>query len=266
VTDVMRPGTPRQAPAHVVITGASSGIGAALARVYGVGGTRLSLIARDHARLDDVAGICRRQGADVDVHVADVTDAAAIADVLVDCDLRQPVDLLIANAGIGGKAALAPNEGEPGDVARAIITTNLLGVVNTVTSLLPRFVARRHGQIAIVSSLGGLLGLPDSPAYSASKAGVYAYGEGLRRLVARFGVGVTIICPGFIDTPMSASLPGRLHFLWSAERAAAHIAAALARGRRTVLFPRPVAAVMRLLAVLPPSLSDRILMWWRIAK
>jgi short-subunit dehydrogenase len=261
---VMRPSTRRQAPAHVAITGASSGLGAALARVYGRRGTRLSLIGRDRARLDEVAGICRQQGADVDAYIADVTDAAAIADVLSASDARQPIDLVIANAGIGGKAALAPKDGEPGDIAAKIITTNTLGVVNTVTALLPRFVARGHGQIAIVSSLAGFLGLPDCPAYSASKAGINAYGEALRRLVGRFGVGVAIVCPGFIDTPMSASLPRRPPFLWSAERAAIHIARALERGRRKVLFPWPLAIGARLLAVLPPALSDRILTRLRI--
>jgi short-subunit dehydrogenase len=176
-------------PTHVVITGASSGIGAALVQVYSVSGRRLSLIARDAARLHAVADASRELGADIDVYSADVTDAAAIEQVLVTCDQRQPVDLLIANAGIGGRESLAAGVGEAGPIARQILTTNMLGVVNTVIPLLPRLVARRHGQIAIVSSLAGLIGLPACPAYSASKAATRCYGAALRSIVWSEGLG-----------------------------------------------------------------------------
>jgi short-subunit dehydrogenase len=248
---------------HAVITGASSGIGAALARVYGRRGWRLSLIARDAKRLEAVAAECRAGGNDVDIHQADVTNAAAIDVALKTCDLRQPVDLVIANAGIGGRAALACDGGESGDVARQILTTNMLGVVNTVTPLLPLLVARRRGQIAIMSSLAALAGLPACPAYSASKAAARVYGAALRSLLAPSGVRVSVVCPGFIATPMTESLPGHLPFLWTADRAALHVARALARGRREVLFPWPLAAALRLAAMLPAGVSDRILLLTR---
>ena len=251
-------------PEHVVITGASSGIGAALARVYSAPGRRLSLIARDQARLDAAAHEGRRRGADVDIHIADVTDATAIEHVLLTCDLQQSVDLLVANAGIGGRASLAPDCGESGHIAREILATNTLGVINTVTPLLPRFAARRRGQIAIMSSLAGLLGLPACPAYSASKAAIRAYGAALRGLVAPSGVRVSVVCPGFVDTPMSASLPFRPPFLWTADRAALYVARALARGRREILFPWPLAIAVRTLGILPVALADRILMLARL--
>jgi short-subunit dehydrogenase len=241
---------------HVAITGASSGIGAALARVYSRWGWRLSLIARNAERLEAVAAACRRDGAEVDVCRADVTDAAAIGQMITACDLRQPVDLLIANAGIG---ALASDTGEPDGIARQILMTNALGVVNTVTPLLPRLVARRGGHVAIMSSLAGLAGLPACPAYSASKAAAYAYGAALRRLLAPSGVKVSIICPGFIDTPLIAPLPRRLPFVWTADRAAFHMARALARGRREIFFPWPLAVVLRVVAVLPAGVADPIL-------
>jgi short-subunit dehydrogenase len=244
---------------HVAITGASSGFGAALARVYGRHGWRLSLIARDAGRLEAVAAACRADGAEAGIHTADVTDAAAMDAVVTACDCRQPVDLLIANAGIGGRDALAPDSGEPGPVARRILTTNVLGVVNTVTPLLPRLVERRRGHIAIISSLAGLTGLPASPAYSASKAAARAYGDGLRRLVAPSGVRVSVVCPGFIDTPFAASLPFHLPFLWSADRAALHVARALARGRREIQFPWQLAVALRVVAALPAVIADRIL-------
>src|SRR5260370_35927218 len=131
---------PGDGPKHIVITGASSGIGAALARVYSASGRRLSLIGRNCGRLEAVASDARIRGGNVDGYLADVTDPSAIERVLTTCDLLQPVDLLIASAGIGGRASLAPDSGEPRDVARQILTTNTLGVINTVTPLLPRLV------------------------------------------------------------------------------------------------------------------------------
>jgi short-subunit dehydrogenase len=246
-------------PAHVVITGGSSGIGAALAHVYGVAGRRVSLIARDRARLEAVADSGRARGAEVDIHVADVADAGAIEQAVLACDARQPIALLIANAGVGGRDSLAPSSGEGGAVARQIFATNALGVINTVTPILPRMIERRHGQIAIMSSLAGLVALPACPAYSASKAAIRAYGTALRCLAAPSGVHISVICPGFIDTPMSANLPFRPPFLWSADRAARHIARALARGRREIVFPWPLALAVHAINLLPTALADRIL-------
>jgi short-subunit dehydrogenase len=248
-------------PKHVVITGASSGIGAALVRVYSSPGRRLSLIARDRVRLEAVAGSGRTAGAEVDVYVADITDTMAIERTVVACDQVQPVDLLIANAGVGGRDSLAaPDGGESGDMARQILTTNTLGTINTVAPLLPRLVARGRGQIVIVSSLAGLVGLPACPTYSASKAATRAYGAALRSLVAPSGVRVSVVCPGFVDTPMSASLPFRPPFLWTADRAARYVAKALASGRREILFPWQLAMAVRLLSLMPTALADRILM------
>jgi short-subunit dehydrogenase len=252
--------TPPDWPVHVVITGASSGIGAALAQVYSAQGRRLSLIARDRTRLDAVAVANRTRGAEIDVYTADVTDSAAMEHVLVTCDQRQPVDLVIANAGVGGRESLAPNTGEFAVNARQILTTNTLGVINTVTPLLPRLVGRGCGQIAIMSSLAGLIGLPACPAYSASKAAVRAYGAALRALLRPSGVGVSVICPGFVDTPMSRSLPFRPPWLWPVDRAARHIAQALQRGRSEILFPWQLVVALRALDLLPAAVADRILM------
>ncbi|HEY7247599.1 MAG TPA: SDR family NAD(P)-dependent oxidoreductase [Xanthobacteraceae bacterium] len=246
-------------PRHVVITGASSGMGAALAKLYGIPGTRLSLFARDSDRLETVAAGCRSNGCDVEVHAADVTDAAAMERLLLACDSLVPVDLVIANAGIGGAAVLAGKAAETGDLARRIISVNTLGVINTVAPLLPRLVGRGAGQIAIVSSLLAFFGVPACPAYSASKAATWIYGDALRRLLAPHGVRVTIVYPGFVDTPMSQSLGFRGLLVWSADRAALHIANGLARGRREMLFPWPLALVVRGIRGLPTALADLLL-------
>jgi short-subunit dehydrogenase len=251
-------------PDHVVITGASSGLGAALARGYSRPGVRVSLLGRDQTRLAEIAFDSRVRGAEVKVHSGDVSDAPGMESWLLDVDSLHPVDLVIANAGIGGSGALAHNSLETGDVARRILSTNVLGVVNTVTPLLPRFVARGHGHIAIVSSLAAFLGLPDCPAYSASKAAIRIYGDALRRLVVPHGVYVSVICPGFIDTPMSTSLPFRPPFLWDAERAAKHIANGLAHRRRQILFPWPISIAVLAVSMLPAVIADRILAGLRV--
>ena len=245
--------------AHVVITGASSGIGAALARTYARPGVRLSLLGRDRARLETVAAECRAQGAISDVHAGDVTDAAGMQAWLAECEQRQPVDLVIANAGIGGDQALAGESGETLTAASRIVATNLQGVLNTVIPLLPGFVARKHGGIVIVSSLAAFIALPDAPVYSATKAAARVYGHGLRRVLAPHGVTVTIASPGFIDTPMSASLGTPLPFMWNAERAARHIARAAARGKRETIFPLGLALLVGLANFLPAALVDKIL-------
>jgi short-subunit dehydrogenase len=251
---------------HIVITGASSGIGAALAGVYSRTAKRLSLFGRDDKRLELVARDCRTRGCEVQVHMVDVTDAAGMERDLVICDEQRPIDLVVANAGIGGLAALTPDAGETGEVARQIITTNTIGVVNTLTPLLPRFVARRRGHVAIMSSLGGLLGLPDCPAYSASKAAIRIYGEALRRLLAQHGIVVSIICPGFVDTPMNSKFAFRMPLLWNVERAAEYIVRELTKARGEIRFPLPLSVAIRCLNVLPNVLRDRIMMRLRVGR
>jgi short-subunit dehydrogenase len=251
--------TSQMIPRHVLITGASSGIGAALARAYARPSVRLSLTARNMPRLEEIAKACRAAGAEAALRSIDVGDGAAMAAWIEDCDAGQAVDLVIANAGIGGERVIATEAGEPLSVAHEIVATNVLGVANTVIPLLPRFVARGKGHVAIMSSLAAHIGLPQAPLYSASKAAIRAYGQGLRRLLAPKGVTVTVICPGFVETPMSASVPGGRPFLWSTERAAHRIVEGLAHGRHEIDFPWQLAVLAKLANVLPPRLLDSAL-------
>jgi short-subunit dehydrogenase len=246
-------------PQHVLITGASSGIGAALARRYARPGMRLSLTARDPARLRQVSNDCRSAGAETEWETIDIADAEAVGQWITDCDLQQPIDIVIANAGIGGSAVIAPDTGEALSAAHEIVATNILGVVHTVIPLLQRFTVRGNGHVVIMSSLAGYTGLPHSPLYSASKAAVRVYGQALRRLLAPGGVRVTVVCPGFVETPMSASVRGPRPMLWSVERAAQRIATGIARGEREISFPRQLALLARLADVLPPGFVDSIL-------
>jgi short-subunit dehydrogenase len=247
-----------ESPRHAIITGASSGLGAALARRLGAPGQRLSLIARDRERLDAVAADCIEAGAETDIRPCDVTDADGMEHCIAACDAIAPIDLVIANAGIGGAASLARNGSESPVAARRIIETNLIGVINTIAPVAPRMSERRRGHIVIVSSIAGLIGLAQSPSYCASKAALRTYGESLRRLMASSGVKVSVVSPGFVDTPMSATLPFPKPLMWTAERAAAVIEKRLQSGEWEIQFPWPLFALARFLRALPASAADRI--------
>ncbi|MDF2115336.1 SDR family NAD(P)-dependent oxidoreductase [Roseiarcaceae bacterium H3SJ34-1] len=251
------------APAHIAITGAGGGIGAALALAYAKPGARLSLSGRNLDRLEQTAGLCRQRGAQVDVGQCDVTDAQAMQGWIDRIEVEQQVDILIANAGIGGEGTLTRDAAEAGEVARAVVTTNTIGVINTVTPILPHFVARKSGVVVIVSSVAGFLGLPDSPSYSASKAAASVYGDSLRRLLRPQGIQVTVVSPGYVETPMSATLPFHRPFMWSAEKAANVIQNAVANGHGELIFPWQFRLAISVARVLPTAFVDFLLMRFR---
>lgn len=243
-------------PRVIFITGASSGIGEALALSYAGKGIRLLLTGRDEGRLAQVAGRCRDQGADVVTTNIDVTDRAALADWISARDGEVPVDLVIANAGISaGTGGGVETEAQ----ARAIFATNLDGVLNSIQPLIPAMVARGRGQIALMSSLASFRGMAGAAAYCGSKAAVRVYGEALRGDLSRHGVGVSVICPGFVVSRMTAVNRFPMPFLMDAERAARIIRGGLAVGKGRVAFPFPTYAVSWLLGVLPPGLVDALL-------
>lgn len=247
----------RSMPQHVLITGGSSGIGAALALAYAGPGVRLALSGRDRARLDETAARCRARGAEAAAAVLDVTDAEAMAAWLSAADALRPLDLVIANAGVALAAGLGPDRAER---IRRSFAVNLAGVINTVEPAIPLMAARRRGQIAVMSSLAGFRGLPSASAYSASKAAVKAYGEALRGELAPCGIAVSVICPGFVKSRITEANRFPMPLLMEAERAAAIIARGLARKRARIAFPLALHAAMWLLAALPPALADRLLM------
>lgn len=240
-------------PATIAITGASSGLGAALAEYYATPGTHLFLHGRDMARLESVAGKCRGLGAEITLFTADLRDRDAMAEWISRCDAASPIDLLIANAGI---SAGSGTEGEPTAQARAIFDVNVTGMLNTVLPAIALMKSRKRGQIALISSLAGMRGLPSSPAYSASKAAVKAYGEALRGALKRDGVRVSVVCPGYIRTPMTDVNDFPMPFLMEADMAAARIAAGLAANRSRIAFPFGLYFPLWLLSCLSPRLTD----------
>ncbi|QJE72434.1 SDR family NAD(P)-dependent oxidoreductase [Aerophototrophica crusticola] len=243
-------------PRCILITGGSSGIGAALARLYAAPGTRLLLTGRDPARLAAVAADCAGQGAAVETTTTDVTDRDALAAWLLAQDDSGPIDLVLANAGISaGTGGGVETEAQ----ARAVFATNLDGVMNTIHPLIPRMQARRRGQLGLMASLAGFRGLPGAPAYCASKAAVRVYGEALRADLAPHGVGVSVICPGFVRTPMTDVNRFPMPFLMDADRAARIIRRGLERDRARIAFPFGTYLVSWLLGTLPPLLIDPFL-------
>jgi short-subunit dehydrogenase len=246
---------PAMAPRHTLITGASSGIGAALARHYAGPEVRLALGGRDLHRLDEVAAACRQRGATVATEVIDVTDRTAMRAWILAADAEAPLDLVVANAGIGADEGFSRGSET---LARPVFAVNIDGVLNTVYPAMERMVERGRGQIAFMSSLAGYRGFPDAPAYSASKAAVKALGEAWRGALAGRGIRVSVICPGFIETPMTARNKFRMPFLMTAERAAAIIAAGLERDRARISFPWAMTLGSWLVAAVP-ALGDRIL-------
>jgi len=242
----------------IVITGASSGLGAALARSYAAPGVALAVSGRDATRLAATAAACEAAGAAVEQAAIDVTDAPATAEWLTAFDRRHPVELLVANAGISaGSDADSPSEGAPTILRQ--IAINLVGSVNTIEPLIPALCARRRGRIVIVSSVAALRGMPYSPGYCASKAGLRAYGEALRPRLARHGVGVTVVSPGFFASPMTDRWEGPTPFLLTGEQAARRIKHGIDRGRRRISFPWPLVFGMRFCDLAPPALGDLIM-------
>lgn len=243
-------------PRAILITGASSGIGEALARAYAKPGRALALTGRDRARLEAVATACREHGAEVLAEVVDATDRPAMERFIDAAEALSPLELVIANAGISAGTGFA---GESAEQARRIFAANVEGMFNTALPALARLRQRRRGQIALMSSLASFRGFPGAPAYCASKAAVRVWGEGLRPALAAEGIEVSVICPGFVTTRMTAGNRFPMPFLMDAGRAARIIVAGLAADRARIAFPWPMRLATWLLAALPVPLTDPLM-------
>ncbi len=213
-------------------------------------------MGRDDARLQALACDCRAAGAETAIAIADVTDRAAMLREIGRADMRHPLDCVIANAGI---SAGTDGGRESADQVARIYAVNVDGVVNTVMPALDAMLPRRKGRIAIMSSLAGFAGFAGAPAYCASKAAVRVWGEGLRSDLARDGIGVSVICPGFVRSPMTDVNDFPMPFLMDADRAARIIRRGLGRNRARIAFPLPMYAAVRILAALPPRWRDRLM-------
>ena len=239
-------------PKNILITGASSGIGRALAVAYAATGVNLFLCARNSEKLNETKKLCEARGAKVFVEILDVTDEKKSRELI---EKIADLDLVIANAGISAGTA-----GGPESLAqiKKIFATNWDGVINVIDPAIEKMKRKKSGQIALISSLAGMRGLPSSPTYCASKAAVRVYGEGLRGNLAPFGIWVNVICPGYIKTPMTDVNNFPMPFLMEVDRCAEIIKRDLAKNKSRIAFPFLLYFVVWLASLLSTKITDPI--------
>jgi short-subunit dehydrogenase len=238
----------------VFLTGATSGLGEALARHYAAQGAALGLFARREAEL---ARLARELApAAVATYAGDVRDAAALASAAAAFMQRFGVpDVVIGNAGVSRGTLTQLAEDLP--AFRAVLDTNVMGLVHTFQPFVQPMIDARRGTLAGIASVAGFRGIPGSGAYSGSKAAAIAYLESLRVELRGSGVAVVTICPGYIATPMTEHNPYRMPFLLTPAKAARLIARAIERRKRFYVLPWPMAIAGRVLRMLPRWLFDR---------
>lgn len=242
----------RARPSSVFITGASSGIGAALARHYASRGASLGLLARSGDQIEALARELR--GAHF-TYPADVTDAGAVAAAAQDFISRSGApDIVIANAGVS--VGTLTEQAADFAACKRVLAVNVDGMFATFAPFISAMRAAGRGRLVGVASVAGIRGLPGAGAYCASKAAAIAYLESLRVELRGSGVKVVTICPGYVETPMTAVNPYPMPFILPAEEAARRMARAIDAGRSFSVVPWQMAIVAKLLRVLPNPLFD----------
>ncbi len=237
---------------NILITGASSGIGAELARQYSTPSTQLFLLGRNENRLKNIKSICEKKGATVKIAIIDVTDKKAMFKQISNWDEQNPIDLVIANAGISQKGS------ENFTDIEKVLNTNINGVINTIYPLIEKMKNRKKGNIAIMSSMAGFRGIPYAASYSASKNAVRALGDALRPELKEYGINVSVICPGFIKTPLTDRNPFPMPFLMKVEKSARIIMRGLKNKKARIAFPWQMRLLVWFVSSMPVGITDFI--------
>jgi len=246
----------------IVITGASSGIGAAFARALAAPGRTLALLGRNTGRLEEVATDCRGKGAACKIASIDVLDREAMAAFFDTFEREHGIDLLIANAGI--MLGRPRNDSvESSQDAVASLRTNVMATIDVVHLALPGMQRRGRGEIVLMGSLSGLSPLPDAPAYSASKAALLSYGLALRDAVMAQGINVVVACPGYVSTPLLTKHRGARPGEVSADDAVAHILRGLDHNRGIIGFPFWLFWLSRVALLSPEPLRRLVMRFFR---
>jgi NAD(P)-dependent dehydrogenase (short-subunit alcohol dehydrogenase family) len=238
-------------PKSILITGGSSGIGQGLLLSYAREGVTLAFNGRDESRVNEVHKLLVEKGAKVFSTVLDVRDYDGMKKWIEEIDEQAPLDLVIANAGVSPKGDMSLDE-----KAKLIYDINVYGVFNTIHPAIDLMKRRGKGQIAIVSSLAGYVGLPKSPEYSSSKAAVKAYGRGLRSRLARDGIEVSVICPGWVPSRITDQHKEEIPFFVSVDYAVRRIRRGLERNAGLISFPPMLAFAVWWLMTWPDWMQD----------
>jgi short-subunit dehydrogenase len=243
---------------RVWITGASSGLGAALARAYAARGATLALVARREDTLRDLAAELVAMSAPTPyVYPLDVTDATALDEAASDFIARAGLpDIVIANAGIS-VGTLTEETGDRVAFER-VMAINVMGVVNTFSPFAAAMRKRGSGRLVGIASVAGVRGLPGAGAYSASKSAVITYLEALRVELRDSDVKVVTIAPGYVDTPMTATNPYPMPFMLAADEAARRMLRVVDRGASYAVVPWQMSLVAKLMRILPNAIFDRL--------
>ncbi len=247
-------------PKSILITGATSGIGEYLALNYAQPGVHLSISGRNQPRLDKICAKIIDKGATVEGRILDVSDKAAMRVWIETIDSVHPLDLVIANAGVG----LANSEvSSRAEMTETTFNINVNGVFHTVHPAIDCMMTRdkqgTKGQIAIVASLAGFVGMASSPSYSASKNAVRAYGEALRPDLAKHNISVNVICPGFVRSRITDKNKYKMPFFMETDDAAKLILRELAKDTPRIAFPKRMYWMIRFMQMLPWGLASKIL-------
>lgn len=239
---------------RVFITGASSGIGAALARHYAARGAVLGLVAR---RRDALTALVASLPGEHAIYIVDVADGPALQAAAADFVARFGLpDVVIANAGVS--VGTLTEEADDLPAFERVMRTNVLGMVATFQPFAAPMRARGSGRLVGIASVAGIRGLPGAGAYSASKAAAIAYLESLRVELHGSGVRVVTIAPGYIETPMTAVNRYPMPFMLPVDEAARRFVRAIDAGTTYTVIPWQMGVVARLLRLLPNAVFDRI--------
>jgi short-subunit dehydrogenase len=242
---------------HVLITGASSGIGRALALEFARQGHPVGLVARRAEALESLAKEVRSAGGSAELATADVGDETALTAAVASLEASLgPVEILVANAGISRK--VTASRLHLADLA-LVMDVNYLGAIRAAAAVLPGMLERGRGQLVVVSSVAAFRGLPGSGAYSASKAAISNFWEALRGEVRDAGIACTTVHPGYIDTPMTRKNKYPMPFLMDVDVAARKMVRGIQARKAQVNLPWQMIAFMTLVRYLPDWLYDRIM-------
>lgn len=239
----------------ILITGATSGLGKALALEYANKDKILFLTGRNQDNLEEIIKLCEEKGAKVIHKIIDVRDKIKMSDWILEIGQKYQLDLVIANAGISAGTASGIESVEQ---IEQIFDVNVNGVLNTINPAIKIMQKQQNGQIGVISSLAGFRGLPSSPAYSASKSAVRVYAEGLRGSLKNLGIKVNAICPGYIKTPMTDVNKFPMPFLMDSKKAAKIICKGLEKNKSRIAFPFPLYFTVWLMSLISTKITDPI--------